>query len=471
MKFLHLTPLTLLLALAGCVSVPDITENKIKPINELKIGNNEFSLSPFLANIDRTQWWKAFNDEQLNTLMDKVLLTNIDTKIAQLNIDKVEQLVSLTNSGKYPQVNFDATVQKQKLSSEGFSPPPLGGSTINFAQVGLSGSYNLDLFNKIDNEVASQDLKKQSLVLQKEALQLALSVQTFKLYGYWQYLNEQKLLYTEQKKASQELLASTEKKVKLGLGTVEEVLQIQNLQKNIDIAISQININQDTTISALSQLTGLIDKDLIKLKPFNIFSKLPSPVNAVNSAAVMSRPDIQSYMVNIEAQRKHLSSLKADFYPSVSLNGEVGLQKIGLSNLLRSSNVFATVMPTISLPIFDAGRIKTNYKIAGVDLNIFVEQYNNTVVKSYYDINDNISKVKKTFEIYSIQNSALLNETQNFHLAQKKYALGKTSQAALLQSKINYLNQANQQINIEFNYFNSHVDLINSLGGVATYKE
>jgi NodT family efflux transporter outer membrane factor (OMF) lipoprotein len=419
LKILSLTPLALLLTLAGCVSVPNILENKVTSVNEIKIGNNEFSLSHLLARVEREQWWKSFNDEQLNNLMDKVLSTNIDSKIAQLNIDKVEQLVKLTNSANYPQVNLDATIQKQKLSSQGFSPPPIGGTTINFAQIGLSGSYNLDLFNKINNEVASQELKKQSLILQKQALELALSVQTFKLYGYWQYLNSQKTLYLEQRKVSEELLVSTEKKVKLGLGTIDEVLQIQNIQKNIDIAISQINVNQDTTISALLQLTGVIDRNLIVLKSSKIISNLPSPINAVNSAVIMSRPDIQSYMVNIESQRKHLSSLKADFYPSVSLNGEVGLQKIGLSNLVRSGNVFATIMPTISLPIFDAGRIQTNYKIAGVDLNIFIEQYNNTVVKSYYDINDSISKVKKTFEIYNIQNSALDNESQKLNLEQK----------------------------------------------------
>lgn len=471
LNFLRLTPLVLLLTLTGCISVPNIEENNVTKFSESKLGNNEFSLSKMLAHVERAEWWKSFNDDQLNILMDKVLLTNIDTRIAQLNIDKVEQLANLTNSGNYPTINFDATIQKQKLASQGFAPPPLGGTTINFSQVGLSGSYNLDLFNKVDNEVASQDLKKQALISQKQALQLTLSVQTFKLYGYWQYLNEQKNLYTQQRKASEQLLSSIEKKVQLGLGTTEEILQIQNLQKNIDIAIKQININQDTTTSALLQLTGVVDQSLIILKPSGIFSKLPTPINSVNSAAIMSRPDIQAYMFNIEAQRKHLSSLKADFYPSVSLNGEAGLQKIGLPNLLRSSNVFATIMPTISLPIFDSGRIQSNYKIAGVDLNIFIEQYNNTVVQSYYDINDNLSKVKKNFEIYNIQNSSLKNENQKLILDQKKYALGKIPQFSMIQSQINYLNQANQQLNIKFNYFNSHVDLINALGGVATYKQ
>lgn len=459
MIYVYLLPI----ALAGCVSVPNIDTNDTVRITASKIGDNTFSLMPVLANVQHSSWWKEYHDEQLTRLIEKVLLNNSDLKIAQLNINKVEQLVNITKSEQYPTINAGATVQKQRLAAQGFTPPPYAGSTINFSQIGLSGGYNLDLFGKVSNAVASQELQKHSLKLQKQGIQLSLSVQTFKLYGYYQYLMMQEHLYHQQKETARNMLSLTEAKINNGIGIKEELLQIQNGVRNIDIALTNIDVNKQHTINALSQLAGSFDSSFIEKN--SLIDSMPAPVNAVNSSVVVQRPDIQAYMVNIEAQKKQLQSLKADFYPSISISGEAGFQKIGFSSLLNSSNLFGTIAPSISLPIFDAGRIQSNYKISGIDLNIFVEQYNQAVINSYHDINSTIYAAKRNHEVLQDNKKLFENEKATYELQQTKYTLGKTSKYAVVSSHLNYLDKQNQLLASKFNYFNSNIDLINALGG------
>jgi outer membrane protein TolC len=217
-----LAPLISILALSGCVSIPALEQHSITNITAPTLGDTNSGFKDISAidnmNAQNNEWWKKFNDGQLDKLMNQVISNNIDLNIAKLNIDKVALLINNSQTYKSPQVNTTATVERQKLASNAFYPPPLAGSLINFSQVGVNATYNVDLFNKLSNEINSQSLQKESLILKKRALVFSLSVQTFKLYGYWQYLLTQKQLFQEQKNTYSNLLSLTEKKISLGLG-------------------------------------------------------------------------------------------------------------------------------------------------------------------------------------------------------------------------------------------------------------
>lgn len=465
MKKFVVLPLISTLLLAGCMTIPVLEDNTIVKLENPTIGLNHSPIFSNNTNIVTTYWWKQFNDEQLNLLIDKVLSNNIDIKIAQLNINKVSELVNVTRSYNYPQLNLTGNVQQQKLASNAFYPPPIGGSTINFAQIGLNATYNLDLFDKVSNEIASQQLQQNIFSYKKQSLELILAVQTFKLYGYLQYLSMQENIYSKQKESIDTLLIMIKDKVKYGLGTPEEILQIENIQKNLNINFSQLKINQQTTMNALLQLAGTLNEKDIVFTANNILNHLPQPISSVNSNIITNRPDIQSYMLNIDSQKLHLKSLIADFYPSISITGDLGFQKIGLNNLLKASNLFSAIGPSIQLPIFDAKRITSNYKVAGIDSNIFIEEYNKAVLNSYYDINTNLYTTQNTFNVLKENESLYSNEKSTYSWNEKKYNIGKTSHYYLIKSKFDFLNNENQLLVSQFNYFNSYVNLINALGG------
>lgn len=449
----------LMTGITACVSVPELQNTK--KIIQQDIPKQTGSL------VKSENWWLQYNDKQLNTVIEEVLNHNIDIKIALLNIEKINEMTKLSQSNLLPTVDFSANIQREKLSAQGFYPAPLGGSVINFSQIGLNANYNPDLYGKYNALIIENNNKALALQEQREYIKFNLSLQTVKLYGYWQYLLEQENIIQEQIKINNVVLQLIQKKIALGTAVTNDVLIAQNNIKNLTILSNQVVTNKETTKNALTQLTGSMSNTINVLLDDRIIKNIIKPVESISSENIINRHEIKYYLFNINAQESRLKSLKTDFYPSVSLNGQVGLQKIGLGNIFSTNNLFSSIGPTISLPIFNAQQITTNYKVAGIDLNIFIMQYNQAVIKSYYDINDNLFKLKQQYAVYLEQKDIFLNQEKQFSLVQKSEQLGKSSHFDLLIAKNNFNNQQQNLIAAKFNYFTSNIELINALGGIT----
>ena len=117
------------------------------------------------------------------------------------------------------------------------------------------------------------------------------------------------------------------------------------------------------------------------------------------------------------------------------------------------------------LPIFDSGRIKSNYKIAGVDLNIFIEQYNKTVLGAYEDVNNQLLRVKTNWETIKLDDANLMSQTELLTRNGQRLNLGTISKYDYTKAKYSWLTQSLYNSQQHYNLYSQQLDLINSLGG------
>lgn len=448
--------------LSGCAAIPDFQENRqavIKNKNE----QVNYSLSE-LNSVNRTDWWVEFNDIQLNELLLKVKKNNIDLKIAQLNLEKSESFYKMIESNNYPMVNLASSFNREKLSSKGMTPPPYAGAVLNMGQIGLSSSYALDYMNKNGLLLEEQKNKNAGLRDQIENVELAIEVQTVKSYIYYQYLIREEKIIQNEIDTQQKILEAYKVGVSIGKYTQSQLNNIENQVILLKSSLNIIDQNKQNTLNILIQLSGNEEVHILESK--NIWElKNTAPTGKVNIALIRQRPDIKYYFANIEAQRNHFESLKADFYPSISLTGDMGVQKVGFSDLLNKKSIFWNFGPEITLPIFDAGRIQANYKVAGLDLNIFIENYNKAVYSAIQEVNNSLAKENMSYENLENQILILNNQVKNNQNNIDLYKNGKIAQLNEFQSNIELLNQKNQVLNNELNYINAKLELIQSLGG------
>lgn len=456
--------LSLTLIVSGCVSIPNIDENKVLK-NPSVVINNPYRLSnPELKTVLSQNWWKEIDDEQLNQLMEKVLSNNDDMKIALLNIEKSQTNVALARSANIPSVNLDASFQREKFSENGLTPPPYGGNTINFSQVAVNSSYEFDIFGKYDSLIKEQENNVEALKLKRDAIILNLSNQVVKNYAYWQYLQIQKQHLSELNNLETAKLNMVEKKKQLGKAVEQEILNEKNNLKTIEIQQQLNQQNLKLTENNLNILTGSFNPNEFSFDEKILNYTLPQ-VDAVKADAVSNRPDIAYYLAVINAQSNHLQALKADFYPSFSISGDLGLQKISFANVFSLKNLFWDVGPAIHLPIFDSGKIKGNYKIAGLDKNIFIEQYNGALVKAFYDVDTELNHYKAAQKILGEQKIILKNQENDISYEEKKWKIGTISQLDWNMTQQKNLNNQLSFLDNKWNFFNAQINLINALGG------
>lgn len=459
------------LTLAGCVEVPEISRNgidNIPPVTFPKSNKNEDMTLEFSSE----NWWKIYNDPLLNELVDISLKSNKDLKIAKLNIQKAAENIYLAKSQNSISVDLNSDLQRERTSEHGLTPPPYGGSIFNFGNIILQSSYTIDLFNKFGSLTQEAQYRAIAETLNSKWVELNVSNQVTKLYGYYIYLTEEEKNLRLRESTLKDLETLEKERISIGKGVKESLIEVQQEIRNTQSLIKINSLNQQLAENNLNLLTGLSNPDRIKQifvqakeKPnLSMYNNLKIP-ETVSSDIIRNRPDVGYYLMIINAQEAKLNSLKSDFYPQFSITGQAGLQSIGFNNLLKSGSFLGVLGASIYLPILDSGRIKSNYKIAGTDLNIFIEQYNKSVLNAYEDVNNNLLKVKTSWNTIKLDDANLKSQGELLNRDGQRLNLGKISKYDYTVSKYNWLVSVLDNKQKHYSLYSQQIDLINSLGG------
>ena len=459
----------------SCIKVPVIERNPVISNPEQETSQNTQKDINLEFNSDK--WWKSLNDENLNTIVDLVLENNKSVIISKLNIDKASEAINLAKSGQglsvglgvnYSGIMTDSQGQRQ-ITDEKFS---------RLGQIGLQSSYDVDLFGKTSNLIKQQEFQLEGATLMSKYTELTLAYQTTKLYSYWLFLSKEESNLNNRRKILLEIENMEKEKVRIGKGTKDTLLVIQELGNNTDILIQKNQENQLITKNSMSNLVGEVKSQEIdslleksKGKDFYALSDNISIPQGINSDIVAQRPDVAYYLTVINGQDAKLKSLKANFYPSFSITGSAQLSQINLLGLVTGGSFLGMLKPSITLPILDSGKITSSYKIAGVDLNIFIEQYNQSIVNAYKDINEKLIKYNSESRINKESKDILGIKSEVLSRSKKRYEIGKTARRSYVEDNYTYLVSVLTSEQEKFALLNYKIDLINAFGGLYTTNQ
>ena len=459
----------------SCIKVPVIERNPVinNPGNETS-QNREKDIN---LEFNSDKGWQSLNDDNLNAIVDLVLENNKSAVISKLNIDKASEAINLAKSGQglsvglganYSGIMTDSQGQRQ-ITDEKFS---------RLGQIGLQSSYDVDLFGKTSNLIKQQEFQLEGATLMSKYTELTLAYQTTKLYSYWLFLSKEESNLNNRRKILLEIENMEKNKIKIGKGTKDTLLVIQELVDNTDILVQKNQENQLVTKNSMSNLVGKVKSQEIdslleksKGKDFYALSDNISIPQGINSDIVAQRPDVAYYLTVINGQDAKLKSLKANFYPSFSITGSAQLSQINLLGLVTGGSFLGMLKPSITLPILDSGKITSSYKIAGVDLNIFIEQYNQSIVNAYKDINEKLIKYNSESRINKESKDILGIKSEVLSRSKKRYEIGKTARRSYVEDNYTYLVSVLTSEQEKFALLNYKIDLINAFGGLYTTNQ
>ena len=459
----------------SCIKVPVIERNPV--INNPEQETKQSIQKDINLEFNSNRWWESLNDDNLNSIVDLVLENNKSAVISKLNIDKASEAINLAKSGQglsvglganYSGIMTDSQGQRQ-ITDEKFS---------RLGQIGLQSSYDVDLFGKTSNLIKQQEFQLEGATLMSKYTELTLAYQTTKLYSYWLFLSKEESNLNNRRKILLEIENMEKNKIKIGKGTKDTLLVIQELVDNTDILVQKNQENQLVTKNSMSNLVGKVKSQEIdslleksKGKDFYALSDNISIPQGINSDIVAQRPDVAYYLTVINGQDAKLKSLKANFYPSFSITGSAQLSQINLLGLVTGGSFLGMLKPSITLPILDSGKITSSYKIAGVDLNIFIEQYNQSIVNAYKDINEKLIKYNSESRINKESKDILGIKSEVLSRSKKRYEIGKTARRSYVEDNYTYLVSVLTSEQEKFALLNYKIDLINAFGGLYTTNQ
>lgn len=456
--------------LTGCFVAPKTDETPIKTlITENKPQNNTIFFQS-------QQWWNNTNNSQLNSLIVEVLKTNSEIKIAKLNIEKAIYTLNSTKNSNLSSIDLGGSWNRNHiLTSHVKTNLPIkdikNSDTIDMGSLAIQGEYIFDIWGKFDALEKQAQYSKLASQLKSEWSTLTISTTVANLYGKYILLTKESDILEKKLEIAKEVLNFQNILYQTGLGNKENILKADNNVNSLVQKIAEIKNQKNTLKNSFYALVGHvksenIDRILSQIDSnspdFTYFLDIPE---YIDSDIVVNRPDVKYYLALINSQRENLKSLKADFYPRFSISGKYEYQNINIQDLLKAHSTLWELGPSLYLPLFNRNRLIQNYNIGGVDLNIFIENYNNNLIKAYQDINNNLNALKTSNANNRLEKKNYTNSEATYSDNNTLYNIGSISKLELLNYQNNLLDAELNYLENSFSLYTNQINLIGSLGG------
>ncbi|WP_133645726.1 efflux transporter outer membrane subunit [Paraburkholderia flava] len=492
---LRVAPLLLSAAVTACTVGPDFkpphtqtpatwhdTSRTADAANAASAPSSRVVSNPTVDSDPDPRWWRSFGDPTLDSLIERAAQGNPDLQEAVLRIVEARTQVQSAAAQGLPNVRATASYQREQLGIKGFlesndvygkvnglgapnSPvnqiaPGSGAavqhgannlldqltSPVNLWQAGFDASWELDLFGRVRRSVESAQAQTEAAEESRNDALLSLEAEVAQTYV--QLRGAQTLRSITQSLVDQqnEIVGLTQSQAKVGLASQLDVKNATAQLAQTQAQLPQYDQQIAQSLNALAYLVGsppgALDAELSA--PGAVPPVPPTVPIGLPSTLARRRPDIRRAEANLHAATANVGVAVAQFYPDLSLSGNVGTRATNASDLSRWSHLFYSFGPSVSLPIFQGGALVSNLKLSKAQQAEAALDYRKTVLTALRDV-DNALVVYRTDQTRraSLDDSVAAQQAA-FELARDSYRKGIVTFINVLDAE-RQLAQARQQ--------------------------
>jgi outer membrane protein, multidrug efflux system len=413
------------------------------------------------------KWWEVFGDPELQNLIRAALKQNYDVGIAAERVLEAQAQLGVTRSAEFPQLNAGANYTAQRFPAAQFSSLSAGAGSFvtHLGQLGLSSSWNIDFWGQYRS--ATKAARAQLLASkwsQREVIDtLILNVAT----GYFQLRTLDLEL-----EIAQRTLASRQESLKLtqtletgGSTSMLDVRQAEELVATAAAAIPDIERQITQEENALQTLLGRNPGAIARGLPIDQQPRMPVVPAGLPSSLIERRPDIRQAEEQLIAANAQIGVAKAQYFPAISLTGQVGTASNALNTLFHDSTFAYTYGAAAAEPIFDAGRIRNNVRLTEAQKREAVLTYKKTIAQAFQDVSNALVSYQKYREFREQQERLVTASRDAVNLSNMRYKGGYSSYLDVLTNQTTLFSGELTLASAREEEMLSLVQLYNALGG------
>lgn len=406
-----LTPIFAALLLTGCTVGPTFTP----PAPGFRVAWNDPAAGPSApgpaAVITTTadpqpDWWTLFDDPELTALIVRAAAGNLDIKIALQKIAEARSNERIQAAAGLPTLDGKASYTYQQEGLDQISsqigsalpvkitqPPPAYG----LYEGALDASWELDLFGKVRRSIEMSRAETAAEVGDRDDSLVSLQSEVAQTYAKLRAAQANLAAANADIAAETDFLALTRERSSHGLTTGLDVKNAQALLASSEAGAPQYQQQIANDLNSLAVLVGeapgALDAELSPVKPIPRLKAASAPIG-LPSALARRRPDIRAAEARLHEQTANVGVQVALLYPEITLTGEVGQQSQQLKNFFRSYNNIFSIGPTISLPIFEGGKLRAGVKEAKAQEAEALFTYQKTVLSALQDVENALASYR-----------------------------------------------------------------------------
>jgi NodT family efflux transporter outer membrane factor (OMF) lipoprotein len=411
-------------------------------------------------------WWQAYGDPQLDRLIAQAFTNSPSLAQAVARLDSAKAQADFARAGALPSFALDATETRQRFSDTDIIPPPYGGGYFWRGSVMADFSWDIDFWGRQRALIREASAQTQAASLDIESARLSLAGAIAQAYVDLDHACVLADIATQAEQQRQRILDLTHNRVEAGLDTNVELRQAEGALPQARLERKQAEASAILAKHQLALLAGdgANAYDGIGRPQLHLDAALPLP-DALPVDLLAHRPDVIAARLRVDAADSARLAAKAAFYPSVNLAGFAGWGSIGLEDLIKAPSQMYGLGPSIHLPLFDTGRLKSGYRGAVAQIDAAVADYNQTVLRAVKDVADALARIEALDAELTEQQQVQAAAEDAYRLAELRYRSQLTNYLTVLGAESQVLSARRQRADLIAQLAVSRVTLLLSLGG------
>jgi NodT family efflux transporter outer membrane factor (OMF) lipoprotein len=354
--------------------------------------------------VDLKRWWDAFDDPQLNAIIDDSVRYNYNLRQATARVREARAARGVVAADWWPTVNVDGGYTRQRRT--GISSGAISGNGNNGGvaiggigdrhsslwDAGFDATWEIDVFGSVARNVEAAEADIQSAYEDRNDVLVSLLAEVAVNYVDLRGAQRDLTITQNNLKSQQDTLNLTRERFRAGISSD---LDVARAEAQVYTTASQVPSLESQIRQAIHRLGVLTGKDPQALSaeltpPKELVMNLPAVPLGMPSDILRQRPDVRRAERQLAAQTARVGVAVADWFPRFSLTGSYAWQANKAVRLFRDSSNFWSIGPSVSWPIFDAGRIRANIEVENARQEQALDTYSNTVITALQDVEDAI---------------------------------------------------------------------------------
>lgn len=343
------------------------------------------------------QWWKAFGDPMLDSLITAASTRNYSVLTAMDRMEMAKANLRIERGSFFPSVSLDGGWARQQTSGNVSELPQ---SITGAYSATLNASWELDVFGSIRQRVKAQ---RENFAASKEeynSVMLSLYAQIASAYIGLRELQQELGVVTHNCNTQAAVLDITEVRYKTGLVSKLDVSQAKSVYYSTKASIPQLEAGINQYITTLAILLGTYPQYIRPILEKS--GKLPDYMEPISigipADLLLRRPDIRQAARQVDAQAALLGASKSDWLPQVFLKGSVGYSSHDLKDLTRRNSMTFEIAPSLSWTLFSGTKLVNATRLARAQLDESIHQFNQTVLTAVQETDNAMNSYRNSIK-------------------------------------------------------------------------
>ncbi|WP_047537865.1 efflux transporter outer membrane subunit [Methylotenera versatilis] len=453
--------------LAGCASLaPTYSQPKAPLPSAWPEGDSYKSQNTGVLATD-TSWEKFILNNKMRQVVEIGLSNNRDIKITLANIEAARAQYRVQDAAMLPTINADVTGTRGR-SAVTSSNGEMSTSKVESysASVGMT-AYEIDFFGKIRS---LSNAALESYLATEEAHRTAKISLISELLGAYQTMaadSSQLALSRKTMSSAESSMTVIQKRLDIGVATRLELRQAETAYQTAraDVANLITLVAQDRNALELLAGTSISDDLLPAELPTNeVWFANISP--SLDSSILLQRPDVLVAEHQLKSANTNIGAARAAFFPSVKLTASTGLASAELAKLFTGAGVWSLI-PSVTLPIFDNGTNKANLDYANAQQKLYLATYELTLQTAFKEVADVLARNGTIKEQLDAQQHLVEAATDSYMIANERYKKGVSTYLEALDAQRVLYASEKTLITVKLLEYENHRALYKVLGGGA----